>query len=71
MPVLSSNFTELFQSYWAPDHIAADGDLTNLTLDTSSGNIVYTYKAISLSLSHPNTRSWVIYMTMNVTTTNN
>ncbi|KAJ7975346.1 Xyloglucan endotransglucosylase/hydrolase [Quillaja saponaria] len=35
--VICANFTELFQPYWAPDHIVTEGDLTKLTLDNVSG----------------------------------
>ncbi|KAI4347350.1 hypothetical protein L6164_008166 [Bauhinia variegata] len=34
---ICANFSELFQPYWAPDHIVTQGDLTALTLDNVSG----------------------------------
>ncbi|KAJ4713642.1 Xyloglucan endotransglucosylase/hydrolase [Melia azedarach] len=34
---ISANFTELFQSFWAPDHLAIEGDNIKLSLDIVSG----------------------------------
>ncbi|KAJ0048386.1 hypothetical protein Pint_16758 [Pistacia integerrima] len=38
-----ANFSDFFQPLWAPDHIATEGDHINLSLDTVSGNVWFSY----------------------------
>lgn len=36
-PGVGVNFTDVFESSWAPDHIAVVGDEVTLSLDSASG----------------------------------